>query len=275
MTDQSLQRLHDLLSDRAAGLLARENEAELAALLAQFPGEENAFDLAAAALDLAWNDPAHDKGEGIPPALTQKLKNDADGYFASVEAARVVPIAEAPRRGAAKAQTPRRGSSLPWLAAAALVLIMLGGWWNSVRQTVEQDLAERTPEELREILLAESEDVVLTPLTATADPSAVDAGGEVSWSPVLQAGYMTIVGLEPNDPAKSQYQLWIFDATRDERYPVDGGVFDVPGGGGEVVIPIDAKIKVREATLFAITVEKPGGVVVSDRERIVLVAQPE
>ncbi|NNE07200.1 MAG: anti-sigma factor, partial [Gemmatimonadetes bacterium] len=167
------------------------------------------------------------------------------------------------------------GGSLPWLAAAALVLIMLGGWWTSVRQTVQQDLAERTPEELREILLAEGEDVLLTPLTATADPSAADAGGEVSWSPLLQTGYMTIVGLEPNDPAQSQYQLWIFDATRDERFPVDGGVFDVPAGADEVVIPIDAKIEVREATLFAITVEKPGGVVVSDRERIVLVAQPE
>ncbi|NNE08696.1 MAG: hypothetical protein HKN20_09060, partial [Gemmatimonadetes bacterium] len=125
MTDPRLQRLHDLLSDRAAGLLARENEAELAALLAQFPGEEDAFDLAAAALDLAWNDPAKDEGEVIPPALTQKLKNDADGYFASAEAARVVPIAGTPRRGAGKAETARRGGSLPWLAAAALDLA-----WN-------------------------------------------------------------------------------------------------------------------------------------------------
>jgi hypothetical protein len=32
-------------------------------------------------------------------------------------------------------------------------------------------------------------------------------------------------------------------------------------------------VPVTKATLFAVTVERPGGVVVSDRERIVLVAQ--
>jgi hypothetical protein len=33
-------------------------------------------------------------------------------------------------------------------------------------------------------------------------------------------------------------------------------------------------LPVGEAVLFAITVERPGGVVVSSRERIALVAQP-
>jgi hypothetical protein len=57
-------------------------------------------------------------------------------------------------------------------------------------------------------------------------------------------------------------------------YPVDGGVFEIPADGGEVVIPIEAKLPVGQPTLFAVTVEPPGGVVVSSRERIVLVAQP-
>ncbi len=42
---------------------------------------------------------------------------------------------------------------------------------------------------------------------------------------------------------------------------------------GEVVVEIDAKLPVAEAALFAITVEAPGGVVVSSRERIALLAQ--
>ena len=37
-------------------------------------------------------------------------------------------------------------------------------------------------------------------------------------------------------------------------------------------MPIDAKLDVGSAGLFAVTVEKPGGVVVSGRERIVAVA---
>jgi anti-sigma-K factor RskA len=109
--------------------------------------------------------------------------------------------------------------------------------------------------------------------SATTDDAAVGASGDVVWSARDQAGVMRIRGLQPNDPTQSQYQLWIFDAARDERFPVDGGVFDVPAGDGEVLVPIDASLPVRQAMLFAVTVERPGGVVVSDRERIVLVAE--
>ena len=109
--------------------------------------------------------------------------------------------------------------------------------------------------------------------TATADSSAKGASGDVVWSNRAQAGVMRIVGLEPNTTKRWQYQLWIFDRTRDDRYPVDGGVFDVPAGASEVLIPIDARLPVGDAVMFAVTVEPPGGVVVSKRERIVLLAK--
>ena len=64
------------------------------------------------------------------------------------------------------------------------------------------------------------------------------------------------------------------DAARDERYPVDGGVFDVPATAGQVVIPVRATVPVREPLAFVVTVEKPGGAVVSGRERVVAVARP-
>jgi hypothetical protein len=44
-------------------------------------------------------------------------------------------------------------------------------------------------------------------------------------------------------------------------------VFDV-SSSGEVIVPITAKLYIHRPTLFAVTVEKPGGVVVSKRERI-------
>ena len=31
-----------------------------------------------------------------------------------------------------------------------------------------------------------------------------------------------------NDPSQSQYQLWIFGTAQHVKYPVDGGVFDIP-----------------------------------------------
>ena len=42
---------------------------------------------------------------------------------------------------------------------------------------------------------------------------------------------------------------------------------------GAVCVPIDARLPIGKPTLFAITVEKPGGVVVSKRERLPLLAK--
>ena len=84
---------------------------------------------------------------------------------------------------------------------------------------------------------------------------------------------MRFSGLRPNDPTKEQYQLWVFDEKRDDRYPVDGGVFDVPPGVSEVIVPIHTKLEVDKPVLFAVTREKPGGVVVSDRSQLVIAAK--
>ena len=84
---------------------------------------------------------------------------------------------------------------------------------------------------------------------------------------------MLFDGMRVNDPSVEQYQLWIFDKNRDQAFPVDGGVFDV-SSTGEVIVPISAKLHVDEPVLFAVTIEAPGGVVVSKRERIVVTAAP-
>jgi hypothetical protein len=52
---------------------------------------------------------------------------------------------------------------------------------------------------------------------------------------------------------------------------VDGGLFDL-ASGNEQVVPIQAKLPVREAKAFVVTVEKKGGVVVSDRKDVVAIA---
>jgi len=147
---------------------------------------------------------------------------------------------------------------LGWLvaAAAALLAVFLG----------RRD-AVPTTAELRTALLDQPDAVHLE--WSAPDPSSA-AGGDLVWSQTRQAGVMRLRNLAPNDPSQEQYQLWIFDASQEN--PVDGGVFDV--AGAEVLVPIDAKLRVATPTLFAVTREKPGGVVVSDRQRIVLVAEP-
>ena len=111
------------------------------------------------------------------------------------------------------------------------------------------------------------------PWQGTDDPHVVGAvRGEAYFDPDSEDGLLEIEGLAPNDPAVEQYQLWIFDAARDERYPVDGGVFDVRSRG-RVVIPVKARVDVSTPIQFAVTVERPGGAVVSER-RIALLAKP-
>ncbi len=108
---------------------------------------------------------------------------------------------------------------------------------------------------------------------APTNPEDAVSGG-VAWDDELNTGYMEISGLPTNDPKVEQYQLWIFrtgDPTS-EPHPVDGGVFDVTSGD-QVIVPIDAKLNVGHASIFAITIEEPGGVVVSDRTRLPLLAK--
>jgi hypothetical protein len=92
------------------------------------------------------------------------------------------------------------------------------------------------------------------------------------WDAASQTGYMRFVNLRRNEPNVEQYQLWIFDAVRNQLYPVDGGVFDVSTRDGEQIIRIHAKLRVQVPLMFAVTVEHPGGVVVSDRSRIAAIA---
>ena len=96
--------------------------------------------------------------------------------------------------------------------------------------------------------------------------------GDVVWSDLRQAGYMRIRGLPVTDQNKETYQLWIYDKIQDKKTPINGGTFFTTVDD-EVVIPIDAKLKVAGPEMFVITIEKPGGVVVSKLDKIAAIAK--
>lgn len=126
--------------------------------------------------------------------------------------------------------------------------------------------------EARAALLANQPFVLRRNWSSAGDPSGRGVTGDVVWDARTQTGYMRFVGLRRNDAAREQYQLWIFDGRRDQRYPVDGGVFNADGSD-EVVVPIRARLPVGTPLAFAVTLERAGGVVVSDRERVVVIAR--
>jgi hypothetical protein len=276
---QDNERLQDLLATRAVEGLSQTEQDELIELVASHPGTDpEELERVAASLAMVGL-----RTEPMPASLRTRVAADAAVWFARREARPA--NGDAPAAATVTELRRQPPPSIAWggwfAAAAALVLAVIG--WVQVDR-MEHSLAEReaTLAELREPAPAEllaalqaRPDTVIVPWSATDDPAAGGAEGAVIWNSTEQAGLMRIRGLQANDPAVAQYQLWIFDAARDDRFPVDGGVFDIPRDAEEVLVPIRARLPVGEAALFAITVEAPGGVVVSSRERIALVAQPE
>jgi hypothetical protein len=259
--------LVDLLVQRETVGLGAVEARELEALLEGSPGgDRDALAAAAAALTLAAKLPV----EPMPAALKLRLVAQGRAAVGKAAAEKVVPLA------AKSAPVKAPGSSLGWYAAAASVLLAVAAWWP--RMNEPQVVAVVPPPvptlaEQRQALVAGATGAIKEPWSGTEDPSSAGMAGDVVWDPATQTGYMRFTGLPANDVSTEQYQLWIFDGTRDDRYPVDGGVFDIPAGATEVVVPIHARLPVRQAALFAVTVERPGGVVVSSRERIVALAQ--
>jgi hypothetical protein len=277
------------------------------------PSEVAEFEAAAGALFMAFNQQrilregvqAPDLSADLQARLQGRLERAADHYVASRDGDADAFAAER-ALGAADAESGWRGPSEPslepglkpslvpgpapldsspatsrpfslvpalagWAAAAALLVGLLT-MTHRVSELENGSATVQPPATRMTQLLYVAPDVVdlaWAPLGA-----GKRLGGSVVWSDERNEGYMKIKGLPVNDPSVSQYQLWIFrgDDPGAEPHPVDGGVFDI-AETGEVVVPISAKLAVGRAGIFAVTVEKPGGVVVSEREQIVALAQ--
>lgn len=247
--DPVRRRYLELLAANATEGLAAEDAEELARLRQQFPDDDpEELERAAALVEQAL---AEGAGEPLPAWLADRIARQAAVHFAG--GPQVTPPV-------VKAAPPRRGwrpeyvwGGVGWVLAAALLAALL---------LPRPAVSRPTPEQRRAALLAEAADVVRRDWAPPQDAAFAGVTGDVVWSDARQEGYLRLRGMPANDPKAKQYQLWIVDPRRD-KHPVDGGVFDIPAAGGEVVVPIQSKLAVRRPDLFAITLERPGGVVVS------------
>lgn len=280
-------RLHELLSSKATEGLSLSEDQELERLLSEseMSYEPERFEISAAAFDIASNS---DEVLELPSQLRDKLLLKAGEFFGNPESAsesafetdirpgeenKVIPSDKASSL-AGRPKLARRGPSssglfrefLAWGTAAAC--LAFGIWiWNT--QPIVPNFVKQGLPSVDEVKRASDR--------VSADWVSVGVGvdfdmvtGEVVWSDNTQGGYMVFDNLPKNDPSKEQYQLWIFDTDVNQEIPVDGGVFDVEGG--RVTIPFRPTHPVDRGVQFAVTIERPGGVQRSERERVPVLA---
>ncbi|TWU04707.1 anti-sigma factor [Stieleria varia] len=222
--------------------------------------ESDSLHLTAASIQMIFDNPPE-----MPDDLRRIILTDAQAFFAEQ---RVSPAEHGGETPAATLALPTpkvlRREWVAWLAAAAAILLAVGSWIGNRPSQVTDAVG------LRRALVAEASDLIEVAWSPGKTPFPRPVQGDVVWSNEAQEGYMRFVDMPVNDPTQRQYQLWIIDPARDDE-PIDGGVFDI-SSTGELVIPIHAKLKVLQPVAFAITIEKPGGVVVSTQDDLPLLA---
>jgi hypothetical protein len=169
------------------------------------------------------------------------------------------------------------GGLAGWIVAAGAAIVATLGWIRPTTTTPALDPI--VPAAQQRLALLGKEGTQVIEWSTGPDPRAPEVKGDIVWNTTLQKGFLRFRSAVRNDPQREQFQLWIFDKER-EQFAVDGGVFNLADNAidpksGDIVIPIDAKLKVFDPTLFAVTSERPAGVVVTDPKRIVVLAKPE
>lgn len=295
-SDYAITRLDELLADRALQGLTPAEDAELKSLLADSGWhDDHSLDLTAASTDLVFGR----VDAPMPSSLRTKLEMAADRFAAERPAVKVaapgfgraaefvppkvnraVEAMPGHRESAIASAGPRRMPSWGWAVMSVCLLVALVGWFRG-----EIRPGNLPPERARAEFLQAARDTVSWPWAVwdqksglPGDPAVSTIKGDVVWSPSQQRGYMKFRGITACKAGQEVYQLWIIDATRPDSPPVDGGVFEISAAqknrDGEVIVPIEAKLPVGRPAAFAITMEPPGGVVVSKQDRRVAIAVP-
>jgi len=259
--------IFDMLADEATVGLSEADRSSLSGKLSGHPEVDvDSFFRAAAAIDVA----TFGEIEPMPSALKSRLARLGSEMTAAPiasEADSSEGVLSPSAGGGTRAieETGARSGGLRlvlwsgWLAAAATIIIAVGINVKSGEVDARID---------RQRLMAGG--AAVAQWSDWEDTETPGVSGDVVWDEEEQAGYMRFVGLPANDPSVEQYQLWIIDE-RGMQQRVNGGIFNSTGEG-ELVVPIQPGLPIDGAGAFAVTIERPGGVAVSDMTRKSLIA---
>lgn len=289
MNEEQRESLFDLLTKKAVHGLEPRDEAELASFDERLVKNEfRSFEAAAAAVNLV----CVSADEQMPANLRARILASAPTHFRTAD--EPAPVDLKPWQAvqppvfeqiAEPEYRPARSwfGWLGWAAAAAAVAALAINLWLTRTPSASQQAAVTppaetpralSPAEQRDVFILNTPDLIRAKWAAGNVQDAKQVAGDVVWSDSKQFGYLRLTGLPKRTAPEHCYQLWIFDRVQDKATPIDGGIFDV-NSDGEVIIPINAKLKTDGPLMFALTVERHGGVVVSKREQIAALAKVE
>lgn len=244
-------RLAELLATAAIDGLSEVERAELDTLLKDEGLSEADVSLEPLVADLAAGVSPRDDLQPLPAALRSRLEAAGESFARRQRPAAITSSSDLRWRTRAR---------LAWLAAAAALLLAAIAWRMPRSSPARGDLAAR---------VNAAPDVLRVAFADWDKPEIPGVTGEAVWSESSQSGYLRLKDLPKNDPASQQYQLWIVDR-RGMGQRISGALFDSPGTP-EAIVPIEPGIRVQGAAAFAVTIEKPGGVWVSDMTRRVVI----
>ena len=277
MSEDKKEIMLDLLCKQAVYGLDEQETLQLEQL-GYDDAENESIDLTVASLGLIGLETKQE----MPTHLQSKILAKAESFFAvQGDAAPALPVREFVVNKTMVAKP--WFAWLGWAAAAAACVALaitifmprtgteIAGGKVAPAPTQEE---KPDPAIQRQQLIDSSGNLLVAKIGKGTVKEIDNVTGDVVWSDDKQKGYIRIKGLPKNDAVKETYQLWIFEDNQGSKTPIDGGTFDI-NSDGEVIIPIDAKLKARNPNMFAITIEKPVGVVVSGREKIAALAKIE
>ena len=254
MRSSDKELLLDLLVMQSTQAISDEENKELQKLIKVYPEYNNyEFDEITSLAHMSYHLDDNRSHEVLPSALKSKILNS----HKQIDSLSLYKIKIN--------EFMRSLFDQPTYAWAITVLLAIGISFSMIEFKNYDSNFRYLPLE-RVLLQSTSNDLVEYPWYSKQSDFAM-AKGDIIWSNKSQKGFIKISGMPVNDPLKNQYQIWIIDPLK-YKQPVDGGVFNINATDQDIIIPINPKLPILNAKAFAITLEQPGGVVVSSQELI-------
>ena len=231
------------------------------------PGEsDESYAIAAAAVAAA-----HVKADAaLPPHLAARIAADADAFFArdghgtstTAAGAQVIVMPVAAGEPSARVDYARWGG---WIAAAACLVIV-------VTQSIGLRASNATGAANALNDASTATDRIALHAVKGAPFGAIDAAADVTWNAHTRRGTLYPRGLPPNRAGEA-YEAWIATRSPQGEALVPIGYFAVSGGArspAAAEVLVQSPIAIDTPERVVITIERPGGVLVSPSATIVL-----